>query len=71
MKHIPLTQGQFAIVDDADFEWLSKWKWTAQRSKWGYYAFRRQAEEEAAVAYERASRQYFGEFHRDTHGVTT
>lgn len=27
MKKIPLTQGQFAIVDDADFEWLSQWKW--------------------------------------------
>ncbi len=30
MKLIELTQGQFAIVDDADFEWLSKCKWYAQ-----------------------------------------
>jgi hypothetical protein len=27
MALIPLTQGKFAIVDDKDFEWLSKWKW--------------------------------------------
>lgn len=26
-KLIPLTKGQSAIVDDADFDWLSQWKW--------------------------------------------
>lgn len=26
---IPLTQGQFAIVDAADYEWLVQWKWHA------------------------------------------
>ncbi|MFA5301040.1 MAG: HNH endonuclease [Lutibacter sp.] len=31
MKTIPLTQGKFALVDDADFEWLSQWKWCAAR----------------------------------------
>lgn len=27
MKKIPLTQGKFALVDDADFDFLSQWKW--------------------------------------------
>lgn len=27
MKRIPLTQGKFALVDDADFNWLNQWKW--------------------------------------------
>lgn len=27
MAEIPLTKGQVAIVDDADFEYLSQWNW--------------------------------------------
>jgi hypothetical protein len=27
MKLLPLSQGKHAIVDDADYEWLSQWKW--------------------------------------------
>ena len=27
-KQIPLTQGKFAQVDDADFDWLNQWKWS-------------------------------------------
>ena len=30
-RFIPLTQGQNAIVDAEDFEWLSQWNW---RAKW-------------------------------------
>ena len=26
-KQIPLTQGKFAIVDDADYDFLMQWKW--------------------------------------------
>lgn len=26
-KMIPLTQGRHALVDNADYEWLSQWKW--------------------------------------------
>jgi hypothetical protein len=40
MKTIPLTQGKFALVDDADFEWLNQWKWRAQKSNRTYYAVR-------------------------------
>lgn len=30
MKKIPITQNQYALVDDADFEGLSKFKWYAK-----------------------------------------
>jgi hypothetical protein len=33
MKEIELTQGQVAIVDDEDFEYLSQWKWYANFHK--------------------------------------
>jgi hypothetical protein len=29
MKTLPLSKGYEAIVDDADYDWLSQWKWTA------------------------------------------
>jgi hypothetical protein len=31
MKKIPLTQGMFCIVDDADFKYLSSFKWHVKR----------------------------------------
>ena len=37
---IQLTQGQVAIVDDEDYEWLSKFKWCAVRAYKGFYAVR-------------------------------
>jgi hypothetical protein len=41
-REIPLTQGQVALVDEADYEWLSQWKWCAQymASVKGFYAVR-------------------------------
>jgi hypothetical protein len=29
IRRIPLTQGQFAIVDASDYDWLTQWKWNA------------------------------------------
>jgi hypothetical protein len=40
MKSIPLTQGQTAIVDDADYDWLNQWKWCARRGNKTFYARR-------------------------------
>ncbi len=39
-KEIPLTQGKVAIVDAADFERLSQWKWSAHKMKNTWYAVR-------------------------------
>ena len=33
MQRISLTQGQFATVDDEDFEWLNQWTWCGGCSK--------------------------------------
>lgn len=37
-REIPLTQGKVAIVDAADYEWLSQWKWYAMMAGEGYAA---------------------------------
>lgn len=41
MKKISLTQGQFAVVDDADFEQLNQFKWFAHKRTGNFYAVRR------------------------------
>ena len=40
-RTIPLTQGKVAIVDDEDFESLSRYKWTYLQDKHTGYAHRR------------------------------
>lgn len=40
MKKIKLTQGKIALVDDADFEELNKYKWFAHKDKKTFYAHR-------------------------------
>src|SRR5260221_13195250 len=39
-KSIALTQGYETVVDEADFEWLSRWKWQALVLKDWVYATR-------------------------------
>lgn len=31
MKHITLTQGRVAIVNNTDYAWLNQWSWSAKR----------------------------------------
>lgn len=42
MKRILLSNGQVALVDDADFAWLSQWRWYAMWNKCtrSFYAYR-------------------------------
>ncbi len=41
MKKIPLSRGQFALVDDCDFKDMSKYKWHALKNQSGtWYAYR-------------------------------
>lgn len=42
MKLVPLTKGQFALVDDSDYEWAMQFRWHASWSKptRSYYAKR-------------------------------
>ncbi|MCJ7602243.1 MAG: HNH endonuclease [Desulfobulbaceae bacterium] len=38
---IPLGKGKFALVDPEDYATISKYHWSARKSKSGYYAVRK------------------------------
>ena len=38
VKHIPLTRGRVAIVDDEDYDWLSKFNWSAKPRRCSKYS---------------------------------
>jgi len=70
MKLIPLTQGQFAKVDDADYDELSKHKWCAhwhhRRSL--FYAVRSSRTPNGKIRTIMMHRQVLGLIDRKTHG---
>jgi len=39
-REIPLTQGQVALVDVEDYEWINQWKWYAWSNGRSFYAVR-------------------------------
>jgi hypothetical protein len=43
MKKIQLTQGKYALVDDADYSWLSDFKWHAIKSYSTFYVRRNES----------------------------
>lgn len=51
MKQITLTQDKVALVDDADFEWLSRWKWRARKCGMVWYACRNSPRPEHQTIY--------------------
>jgi hypothetical protein len=53
-KQIPLTRNKFATVDDADYEWLTRWKWCCTA---GGYPMRRETTASGASRYVYMHRQ--------------
>ena len=49
MREIPLTQGRVALVDDADYEWLSAYRWHAHLSNKNWYARRKEVRDGKVV----------------------
>jgi len=41
MKQLPLSRGLYTLVDDADYDFLSMWKWSAKQYRNNCYAVRR------------------------------
>jgi len=65
MKQIFLTQGQYAIVDDADYDKLNQFKWCVKKERNGnFYAVRRSLENGNQIKI-RMSRQILGLDHKD------
>lgn len=66
-KQIALTQGKFAIVDDMDFEVLSKFKWYAWCMRGAFYAMRNIRKEDGKKTTIAMHRQILGEYRSGVH----
>lgn len=43
MKRIKLSKGQYALIDDEDFDFLNQWKWSLMCDEYGLcYAYRKE-----------------------------
>lgn len=63
MKRIPLTRGKYALVDDEDYERLSKHKWRANKAKNGlWYAERQYRDHSDGTKY---GKQIYVSMHRE------
>lgn len=67
VKRIPLTQGQFTIVNDKDYEWLSRHKWLAvwNKSTQSFYAARYSKRVNGRQNYISMAREILGLFRGD------
>ena len=66
-REIQLTQGQVALVDTADYEWLSQWKWclVTKRRTGDLYASRRGRSSEGRSIVVYMHREILGLFYGD------
>jgi hypothetical protein len=67
MKRIPLTRGQYALVDDADYDYLMQWKWHILVGSSTYYAKRCSAIRMHRVILDAPKDQHVD--HRDGNGL--
>lgn len=59
-KEIPLTQGKVALVDEADYDQLSRFKWCASKEHGPWYAVRRIYSRSGKKIMQRMHRQILG-----------
>lgn len=77
MKTIGLSQGKVALVDDADYEWLNQWRWSASKAGYTFYAIRKTRTANGAKTSEQMHRLILGLMpgddrqcdHRDGNGL--
>lgn len=71
IRFIPLTQGQHAIVDAADYDYLMQWSWFAKFCKCSnsFYALRNLRKSDGRTGLISMHRQIMGLYHGDPHTV--